>query len=704
MDFLSLPGDKVPRISCIAPALIQIAFTERILFMHASLPGLLSTLHPVIQLGCLVLFLFFLLVWIRLFLSTKKVKREIAAMIDTLSGGEELSSSRAGGLAEEEWDELRVRAESLPERAKGWWRSISGAVELYPGITGRESYFLVEPASEVLPYETVVGRSLPLGWYRSVPGLLTGAGLTLTFVAILVALHGVHYDKANTVEPISGIDSLINGLSGKFLSSIVALLLSILFTVSEHLWLGGVKGSYAALLAAVERRVPRLSGSRILLDIRRSSDDASVEVKHISAEVVERFAEVFNQQVVPNLSRGMAEVVASTLHAQMSPTLEKMTGSLEGLQGAIVGLESQKQESLTGEFERILTNLESSMTRALGEMASGFHDALTGSARQEFGNMQGTLEGTRSMLGAMNDQFATMQAAFNGVVSRAEETTMRQINAGREQTEALGGVMQGLMGEMKSNAEQSMSVIQVQLGAVVEHLVGRVSELSAEMMSVAHSTAADSRQSSERLLQQTEGSSQALTARLEQLLDSIRDRSADFDKASKQLRESQEFIGDVLNRNGEALSQMAAAGREVREYTNNLRLQGSSLAAVADGQQALVDKLDQATSKVQGALDRQEQTLQGYESKIQEFEKIVMGLDGSIARIMKATSDGLSDYNQRVRTNFDTIVDAANKLLPEAAKSMQGQIEQFAENLEDFSQRLIAATQPNEERVNGRAQ
>ena len=193
--------------------------------------------------------------------------------------------------------------------------------------------------------------------------------------------------------------------------------------------------------------------------------------------------------------------------------------------------------------------------------------------------MQGALEGTRSMLSAMNEQFAGMQTAFNGVVSRAEDTTIRQINAGREQTEALGGVMQGLMGEMKANAEQSLSVIQVQLGAVVENLVERVGELSSEMMHVAHSTATGlMHESSEKLLQQTEGSSQALSARLEQLLDSIRDRSTDFDKASKQLRESQEFIGALLNRNGEALNQLAAASREGEgSIQTTLRLQGKFL-------------------------------------------------------------------------------------------------------------------------------
>ena len=274
--------------------------------MHSSLPSFLSALHPIIQVGCLTLLVIFVWVLLRLLRSTGNLAVDMRTMTDLLFGGEAPQPSRTAGLSEERWDELRVRAEELPERARGWWASITGAVELYPGTTGKESYFLVESASSALPYEIVVGRSLPLSEYRSIPGLLTGAGLTLTFVAILLALHGVHYDKANTTEPISGIDSLINGLSGKFLSSIVALLLSIFFTISEQWRIRSVKRSYTALLATIERTIPRLSGSRILLDIRRASDDASVEVKHISAEVVERFAEVFNQQVVPNLSRGMA--------------------------------------------------------------------------------------------------------------------------------------------------------------------------------------------------------------------------------------------------------------------------------------------------------------------------------------------------------------------------------------------------------------
>ena len=55
--------------------------------------------------------------------------------------------------------------------------------------------------------------------YKNAPAIVTGVGLLATFVAILVALLDVQL--AN--NRIQGLDLLIHGLSGKFLSSVVAI-------------------------------------------------------------------------------------------------------------------------------------------------------------------------------------------------------------------------------------------------------------------------------------------------------------------------------------------------------------------------------------------------------------------------------------------------------------------------------------------------
>ena len=141
-----------------------------------------------------------------------------------------LSEAGGRGVSLAAWDELQQRASGLELQAAEWWQRIVDATELYPSSATEDAYFFTEVASDVLPYGTLTA-SLRAERYRSLPGLLTGMGLTLTFMAILGGLSGVHYDRGNTTEPITGIDVLINGLSGKFLSSIVALLLSIAFTL-----------------------------------------------------------------------------------------------------------------------------------------------------------------------------------------------------------------------------------------------------------------------------------------------------------------------------------------------------------------------------------------------------------------------------------------------------------------------------------------
>jgi hypothetical protein len=103
-----------------------------------------------------------------------------------------------------------------------------------------------------------------------VPGILTALGLLATFSAILVALSGVSYNPGNTVQPVTGIDALINGLAGKFLSSIIALILSMIFTfVEKKVCERQILDRMDDVLSRVKQLFPFLSQTRLLLDLQR---------------------------------------------------------------------------------------------------------------------------------------------------------------------------------------------------------------------------------------------------------------------------------------------------------------------------------------------------------------------------------------------------------------------------------------------------
>lgn len=74
-------------------------------------------------------------------------------------------------------------------------------------------------AAEHFSFAALCATRLNVRFYQQLPSFLTGVGLMFTFLAILIGLSKLHADGAQ----IEGIQGLINGLAGKFLTSVVGL-------------------------------------------------------------------------------------------------------------------------------------------------------------------------------------------------------------------------------------------------------------------------------------------------------------------------------------------------------------------------------------------------------------------------------------------------------------------------------------------------
>lgn len=245
--------------------------------MNDSLLVFLGHIPNIIWGFCAVVVLVFAWQWFAMWLSHNRLRKRLRTLTDRfqeLREGDRTESQR--GLTAEKLDEYRVALETLEGLPKEWWTRIDQSIDLYVNQEDQEGWFLTERPRNLLPYEIVVSRNFHGAIYGAVPGILTGLGLTGTFLAILWALYGVHYDELNAVKPVTGMEGLINGLSGKFLSSIIALLLSIVFTMQEKHIVRSLRRSYDSLISALSNAIPFLSTSRILLDIHRFSAKQTV--------------------------------------------------------------------------------------------------------------------------------------------------------------------------------------------------------------------------------------------------------------------------------------------------------------------------------------------------------------------------------------------------------------------------------------------
>ena len=134
--------------------------------------------------------------------------------------------------------------------------------------------FSTRRADEFFTQEAVLAGRLDLAFFGQVPSLTTGLGLLLTFVAICVGLSRLHADG----QTIDGIQGLINGLSGKFLTSIVGLVCANLFVLLERPALRRLLDAHAEFLALLDESFPRRTVEELLdglgrLRAPREADD-----------------------------------------------------------------------------------------------------------------------------------------------------------------------------------------------------------------------------------------------------------------------------------------------------------------------------------------------------------------------------------------------------------------------------------------------
>jgi len=94
--------------------------------------------------------------------------------------------------------------------------------------TGADRFWTSESAETVFNEPSVLESQLNRNLFTAIPGMVTGFGLLCTFLAILFALLDVKLGGP-TNKQFTGLDKLVSGLSGKFLSPSLPYLLPLSF-------------------------------------------------------------------------------------------------------------------------------------------------------------------------------------------------------------------------------------------------------------------------------------------------------------------------------------------------------------------------------------------------------------------------------------------------------------------------------------------
>lgn len=139
-----------------------------------------------------------------------------------------------------------------------------------------------QPAGELFTAEALFGQ-FNLPFYRSFPAMLTGAGLLLTFVAFFIGLSKIQILGTT----VSGLPGLINGLSGKFVTSIVGLFCASIFLVLEKILLHRLLSTYHAMADRLDQIFPHKTATDLLFEMTQHQGENARLLKYLGLDLAQ---------------------------------------------------------------------------------------------------------------------------------------------------------------------------------------------------------------------------------------------------------------------------------------------------------------------------------------------------------------------------------------------------------------------------------
>jgi len=246
-------------------------------------------------------------------------------------------------------------------------------------------------AAEVFTADALFSR-LNLSFYRSFPAMLTGTGLLLTFIAFFIGLSKIQILGTT----ITGLPGLINGLSGKFLTSIVGMFCAVVFSVVEKILFHRLLSTYQATVARLDLLFPSRSTSDYLFELTQYQGESARLLKYLGLDIAQQLRKSLTDTMgtpvadlttaVRSLRIGQpAQVLPDLLQRelaqrQLHPSATTVNGARdwEHLSGAFERLEAGaiRQEQLLGRLAEILLPLTDILPKTrLAGAASGMRGA-----------------------------------------------------------------------------------------------------------------------------------------------------------------------------------------------------------------------------------------------------------------------------------------------------------------------------------------
>ncbi|ABE74734.1 anti-phage ZorAB system protein ZorA [Psychrobacter cryohalolentis] len=397
-----------------------------------------------------IIFIFIAYISLRFFLNYLSPAKELNNKISQLA--DELDKLNDNSNLDK--DPLDVKFDGNPSLKQAWTSYKKTFHDTYETVDGeaKVAYSRATVPSEVFFTESiVVDIPLKVDFYKHLPGIITGVGIIVTFLGLLIGL--LAFDPAGNPDKVQdSLALLLTGVAEAFMASGLAIAAAMVITWREKSWLRQCYAQLQRLNTAIDNAFTAdESGEEYLAKLLKSSQANEVNARQLKDSLVNDLKTMMTNLVEENKRNQAA--FASQLSDSYAQTSQSMA--------------TQIGDSIKDSLQDPLDKIASSVQQVSGDQGSAVQDLMTDVLTAFMSKLETTFGGQMTGMSEMMTQSVT---------------AMREMQLGFSQ----------LITDMQTNSEVSTKTLETQMAKMMEDIHLKQNEMSIQMNEMVENLSAGS--------------------------------------------------------------------------------------------------------------------------------------------------------------------------------------------------------------------
>ena len=574
------------------------------------------------------------------------------------------------------------------------------------------------PASEYFSDVNVCkAYKLNLRMLDTASGTLVGLGLLGTFLGLTLGIQG--FDSSDTSKIQESIQVLLSGMGTAFLTSLLGMGFSMIYTFFEKYWknrlskhLYSLTEKFDVLFYIDDVSLSHLNQEKLLsnlyskikniIELQSKSLNDKLTYFNNDGEVVSlgnAIREIltenqgqsaalksFSTDLAIELSQGFDQVLSSQMQEKILPLMENVDQTTKVIVEHIDKMAEQVASPATDMIQNVVDELKNSMSSIIVEFKRG----LSGSATNELENLASQLgKATQAMADFpknMESISATLQVTIEEVKTAVSEISNTSVNANstamqhmQEQITFATGAISAAISEVKDVMSRITTSSEEQSNQMINNLSDAAEKMGIFLNGTISSLSTSVQDSVKSITDDVNSKQADLIAIQEDTTSQTRNLLESFNQGLDRLEKMNEYITGTMNMFQQAQGHITGSTAHLQTISGDMKLATQLFSKSQDDYSTKMESLQRnsqmgidAVTKLLG------DTTQMSSDYVEKFEVVKQG----IGNIFNQLQLGLIEYSKTVQATTQKYLDQYSSSLTETTDALSSTIQQQNEVVE----------------------